>query len=132
MLVHQQECMREQRQPISFELINRVHNLEQHLAPPQAYISAISKVAVRLNKMESKQKGTMEKLSTLLNHDEPDEPTVVSETSDENQDYQSSPLKGLIKLICSPPESSSISAIKKQMSSCSFWIIPVNFVNLSG
>jgi len=109
--------MREQRRPISFELINRVHNLEQHLAPPQAYISAISKVAVRLNKMESKQKGTMEILSTLLNHDEPDEPdepTVVSETCDENQDYQSSPLKGLIKLICSPPESSSISAIKSR------------------
>jgi len=44
----------------------------------------------------------MEELSTLLNHDETDESTVVSEIPGKNQDYQNSLLKELIQFICSP------------------------------
>jgi len=55
-----------------------------------------------IDKMEKKQDGMLEELSLLINCDEP---VVVSETTDENQNDQKSLLKELIKLI-------KISAIK--------------------
>lgn len=91
-------------------MIIRFHNFEKHLAPPQAYIPAISKVTERLVRMESKQEDLMEKLSNLLHCDEPDKPVVASETHDKNQNRQNS----LLKLIFSLLVSSSISPIKSR------------------
>lgn len=104
-----------QRRPLLFDLIIRLCDFEQYLTPPKTYISAILEVTLeRLDRMESKQEDTMEKLCTLFNCDEPNEPMLASETPNENQDYQNNLLKGLIKLICSLPVSSSISAIKSR------------------
>jgi len=85
-----------------FELILTLQNLEQKLPPSHASISAICHMTERLDKMEKKQDGMLEELSLLINCDEP---VVVSETTDENQNDQKSLLKELIKLI-------KISAIK--------------------
>lgn len=116
--------MKESREDRLFELIITFHNFEQYLAHTKAYISAILKVAERLDKVESNQKNMMEEWSTLLNRDEtnePNKPTEASETHDENQDDQNSLQKDPIKLIkgnepCSPPVSSSILAIKSRCS----------------
>lgn len=86
---------------------------EQQLPSTHASISAISKVTERLVKVEKKLDGMLEELSLLINHDEP---MVVSETPDEDQDDQRSLLKDLIKLIkgddpSSSPVTSKISAI---------------------
>lgn len=103
-----------QRRPLLFDLIIRLCDFEQYLIPPQAYISTILEVTGRLDRIERKQEDMMEKLCALFNCDAPNEPMLASETPDENQDYQNNLLKGLIKLYCSLPVSSSISAIKNR------------------
>lgn len=105
--------MRESREDQLFELIITLCNFEQYLARTKAYISAILKVTERLDKMKIKE-DIMEALSTVLHCNEPDELIVVSETPDDEQDYQNSLLKGVIKLISSLPVSSNISAIKSR------------------
>lgn len=81
-------------------------NFEEQLPPSHAYISVILKV--RLDKMEKRQDGILDDLSLLINCDEP---MVVSETFDEDQDDQKSLLKELIQLIKGDePSSSSISS----------------------
>jgi len=90
----------DQQRPPVFELILMLQNFEQKLLPSNAFISAISQVTDRLDKKQ-------EQLSLLINHDEP---VVVSETLDEDQDDQRSLLKELIKLIKGDePSSSSVS-----------------------
>lgn len=96
------------RHPV-FKLIITLQNFEQKLPSSHASISAMSKVTERLDnmdkiihKMEKKQDGMLKKSSLLINCDEP---MVVSETPDEDQNDKKSLLKELIKLI-------KISAIK--------------------
>jgi len=102
-----------QRRPLLFELIIRLYDFELDLTPLWAYVLSILKVTERLDKMKIKE-DIMEALSTVLHCNEPDELIVVSETPDEEQDYQNSLLKGVIKLISSLPVSSNISAIKSR------------------
>ena len=101
----------QQRRPLVFELIITLLNYEQQLPPTHTSISATSKVTDRLDEVQ-------EQVSLLINCDEP---IVVSETLDEDQDDQRSIMKELIKLMkiqlikgdgLFSPVSSKISAIK--------------------
>lgn len=105
---------REQRRPLSNELINRLHDFELHLIPLRACVSAISKVTKKLDRTESNQEDIMDKHSTVLYCYETDESVVVSEAPDGDQAYQNSLLDGLIKLFSSRPASSHVSAIKRR------------------
>ena len=81
---------RGQRRPCLNELINRLHDSELHLTPLWACVSAIAKVTEKLGRTESNQEDMMEEQSTVPHHDEtdePNEPGVVSETPDGDQDY---------------------------------------------
>ena len=66
----------QQRRPLVFKLILTLQNYEQHLPPTHVSISALSELANRLGEVQ-------EQVSLLINHDEP---VVVSETFDEDQD----------------------------------------------
>ena len=79
----------QQRRPLVLELILTLQNYEQHLPPTHASISAVSQVANRLDEVE-------EQVSLLINRDDP---VVVSETFDEDQDKQRGLMKELIKLM---------------------------------
>ena len=102
----------QQRRPLVFELILTLQNYEQHLPPTHVSISAVSELANRLDEVQ-------EQVSLLINHDEP---VVVSEMFDEDQDKQRDLMKELIKIMKtqlikedgspSSPVSSKISAIE--------------------
>eukprot|EP00076_Gallus_gallus_P040514 XP_025006052.1 uncharacterized protein LOC112532368 isoform X3 [Gallus gallus] len=102
----------QQRKPLFFELILTLQNYEQHLPPTHVSISAISELANRLGEVQ-------EQVSLLINRDEP---IIVSETFDEDQDKQRGLMKELIKLMKiqlikedgspSSPVSSKFSAIE--------------------
>ena len=64
-------------------------NYEQHLPPTHVFISAVTELANRLGELQ-------EQVSLLINCDEP---VVVSETFDEDQDKQRGLMKELIKLM---------------------------------
>jgi len=103
----------QQKRPLLFELIVTLQNFEQQLPLSHASISAISEVTERLDTTEKKQDRMLKEPSLQINWDEP---VVLSETPDGDQDDQKSPLKEL-KLIkdeepYSSPVSSIISAIK--------------------
>ena len=70
-------------------MILTLQNYEQHLSPTHVSISAASGLANRLSEVQ-------EQVSLLINHDEP---VVVSETFDEDQDKQRGLMKELIKLM---------------------------------
>ena len=101
----------QQRRPLVFELILTLQNYEQRLPPTHVSISAVSELANRLNEVQKQ-------VSQLIKCDEP---VVVSEMFDEDQDEQSVLMKELIKLMKiqltkdgppSSPVSSEISAIE--------------------
>ena len=102
---------RGERRPLINELINKLQDFELHLSPLRACVSAIAKVAEKLNRMENKQEDIIDKLSTVPNADGS---TVVTDTSNGDQNSQNSLLEGLINLVSSQPVSSNVSAIKRR------------------
>jgi len=88
---------RGERRPLINELINTLQDFELHLTSLRTCISAITKVAEKLDRLQNNQ-GIIDKLSTVLNADES---MVVSDTSNGDQDSQNSLLEGLIKLVSS-------------------------------
>ena len=86
----------EQQRPLVFELIIMLQNFEQQLPPSHSYHTAILKVTERLGKMKKKRDYVVEELFLLINCDEP---LVISESPDKDQDDQNSLLKELTKLI---------------------------------
>ena len=101
---------RGEKRPLINELINKHQDFEVYINPLQACVSAIAKVAEKLNRMENKQEDIIDKLSTVRNADES---MVVTDTSDGDQNSQNSLLEGLINLVSSQPVSFNISAIKR-------------------
>jgi len=66
---------RGQRRPLLWEVIIRLHDFEKYLTPPQAYVSAISKLTERLDRMESKQEEGSEQAGEV----DPCEPKKVQQ-----------------------------------------------------
>ena len=78
---------------------------ELHLNPLRACISTITRIVEKLDRIESKQEDTIDKLSTKRDAD--------GSLVDEDQNSQNPPLEELINLVSSRPTSSNISAIKR-------------------
>lgn len=104
---------RGERRPLISELVNKLQDFELHLSPLRACVSAITKVAEKLDRMENKQEDIIDKLSTVP---EADKSVVVTDTSNGDQNSQNSLLEGLINLISSQPVASNVSAIKRRRS----------------
>ena len=102
---------RGERRPLINELLNKLQDFELHLSPLRACVSAIEKVAEKLDRMENKQEDIIGKLSIVP---DADEYMVVTDTSNEEQNSQNSLLEGLINLISSQSVSSNVSAIKRR------------------
>jgi len=93
----------EQQRPLVFELIIMLQNFEQQLPLSHSYHTANLNVTEILCKMK-KRDSVVKELFLLINCDEP---VVISESPDKDQDDQNSLLKELTKLIkgndpCSP------------------------------
>ena len=104
---------RGERRPLISELVNKLQDFELHLSPLRACVSAITKVAEKLDRMENKQEDIIDKLSTVP---EADKSMEVTDTSNGDQNPQNSLLEGLINLISSQPVASNVSAIKRRRS----------------
>ena len=104
---------RGERRPLISELVNKLQDFELHLSPLRACVSAITKVAEKLDRMENKQEDIIDKLSTVP---EADKSMEVTDTSNGDQNSQNSLLEGLINLISSQPVASNVSAIKRRRS----------------
>ena len=104
---------RGERRPLISELVNKLQDFELHLSPLRACVSAITKVAEKLDRMENKQEDIIDKLSTVP---EADKSVEVTDTSNGDQNSQNSLLEGLINLISSQPVASNVSAIKRRRS----------------
>ena len=81
--------------------ITRLQDFELHLTPIWACVSAITKVAEKMDRMENNQQDTIDELSTVLYSDGTDKPMVVWDTPDGEQDSQNSQLQRLIKFFSS-------------------------------